>query len=74
MFVLFNKNLNRYFKHPKIGIWWSHDHEEANKLLEVMKQLIVDSGLPELAAGLVVHEIADDIRELNNENQTSTFI
>jgi hypothetical protein len=62
MFVLYNKNLNRYFKHPRIGVWWSHDLEEAEQLLQVAKEVVKDMGLSELADALVVQEVTDEIR------------
>lgn len=61
MFVLFNKTLNRFFKHPKIGIWWSNDREEAEKLLTTLKDYIAEAGMPSLAVDLVVQEIPEEL-------------
>lgn len=64
MFVLYNEKLNRYFKHPRAGgIWWSHDADEAGKMLDNIKQAVVESGYPEITTGMTVLEIPEQIHE-----------
>jgi ABC-type iron transport system FetAB ATPase subunit len=64
MFVLFNEKLNKYFKHPRVGgIWWTHDAAEANKMLENIKQVVVESGYSEITTGMTVLEIPEQINE-----------
>jgi hypothetical protein len=64
MFVLFNEKLNRYFKHPRAGgVWWSHDSAEAEKMLDNIKQAVVESGYPEITTGMRVFEISETIHE-----------
>jgi hypothetical protein len=58
MFVLYNKELNRFLKHPKDGIWASDNKEEAQKLLEVAQQYVRAIGVPELADSLIILEIS----------------
>jgi uncharacterized Fe-S cluster-containing MiaB family protein len=58
MFVLFNENLNRYFKHKRTGVWYSHDRQEAELLLENIKKVVAES-IPELINGLKVVEISE---------------
>lgn len=71
MFVLFNENLNRYFKHPRVGgIWWTHSAEEAENMLANIKQTVVESGYPEITMGMKILEIAEQF----NENQECTSI
>ena len=60
MFVLFNKNLNRYFKHPKAGgIWYTNDLVEANVFIENIKKFSIEVGYPELTDGFVVQEVSE---------------
>lgn len=74
MFVLYNSNLNRYFKHPKIGgVWWTSDHSEAKSFLDNIKQIVVGCGYPELINGFSIQEIPEMIEEIN-EDQTSSII
>jgi hypothetical protein len=74
MFVLYNSNLNRYFKHPKVGgVWWTADQTEAQLFLDKIKQIAVGYGYPELVDGFSIQEIPEMIEEIN-ENQASPGI
>ena len=62
MFVLFNKKLNRYFKHKcSNGIWWTNSNSEANEMLANIKKVVEDSGYPELSDHLVLMKINKSI-------------
>lgn len=62
MFVLHNEKLNRFFKHPRVGgVWWSHDKSEAEKMLDNIKQAVIESGFPEIVSGMKVIEISENI-------------
>jgi hypothetical protein len=64
MFVLFNQNLNRYFKHPRVdGVWWTNNSEEAEKMLDNIKQAVIESGYPEIVSGMKVIEISEQFDE-----------
>jgi hypothetical protein len=64
MYTLYNKELNRFLKHPKDGIWASEDYEEAQTLLESAREYVKSVGVPEIADKLVVVEITiDQIKE-----------
>jgi hypothetical protein len=70
MFVLYNENLNRYFKHPRVGgVWWSHDAAEAEKMLENIKSAVVESGFPEVVNGLRVVEFSETIEEYHEDQK-----
>ncbi len=60
MYTLYNKELNRFLKHPRDGIWASEDLEEAQKLLDSARQYVVAIGVPELADRLTIMEISLD--------------
>lgn len=69
MFVLYNENLNRYFKHPRVGgIWWTSDSQEAESMLDNIKQAVILSGMSQITTGMKVVEIPETIEQFN-ENQ-----
>ena len=65
MFVLHNPVLNRFFKHPKVGVWWTCDRDEAEDMLSHIKECVKATDYPELAENLAVVEI-DDPCEVEN--------
>jgi hypothetical protein len=60
MYTLFNRELQRFLKHPTDGIWASDDYKEAQELLEAAKQYVKAIGVPEIADHLIVMEINAD--------------
>lgn len=60
MYTLFNKELNRFLKHPKDGIWASEILEEAQELLKCARDYVVSLGKPELADKITIMEIKID--------------
>jgi len=60
MFVLYNKELKRFLKHPKDGIWASEDIEEAQNMLQSAQEYVKVIGFPEIADYLTVMEISTD--------------
>ena len=60
MFTLFNKELKRFLKHPKDGLWASENNEEAQELLKFAKEYVVAIGYPEISDQLTIVEISSD--------------
>jgi hypothetical protein len=60
MYTLFNKELNRFLKHPVDGVWATENIEEAQELLEAAKQYVTAVGIPELVDKLTIMEISAD--------------
>lgn len=58
MYVLYNKELNRFLKHPKDGIWASDNFQEAQDLLKSAQEYVKAVGVPELVDKLTVVEIS----------------
>ena len=58
MYTLYNRELNRFLKHPKDGIWASENLEEAQKLLEAAQEYVKSVGVPEIADKLTIMEIS----------------
>lgn len=65
MYTLFNKELNRFLKHPKDGIWATDNLDEAQELLKSAQNYVKAIGIPEIAEKLVVMEISE--KTLENE-------
>lgn len=57
MYTLYNKELNRFLKHPKDGIWASDNLEEAQILLKSAQDYVKAIGIPELADKITIIEI-----------------
>lgn len=57
MYTLYNKELNRFLKHPKDGIWASDNLEEAQILLKSAQDYVKAIGVPELADKITIIEI-----------------
>lgn len=57
MYTLFNKELNRFLKHPKDGVWATESFEDAEKLLESAKEYVRAVGMPEIADYITILEI-----------------
>lgn len=60
-YVLYNKELQRYLKHPKDGVWASQSLEEAQDLLDAAKAYVKAVGVPELADNLTILEVESDL-------------
>lgn len=65
MYTLFNKELQRFLKHPSDGVWASESIEEAQDLLEAAKQYCRAIGVPEIADQLTVVEISESMADQN---------
>lgn len=57
MYTLFNKELNRFLKHPKDGVWATDNFEAAEKLLEAAKEYVRAIGMPEIVDYITIMEI-----------------
>lgn len=57
MYTLFNRELNKFLKHPKDGVWATDSFEDAQKILEAAKQYCAAVGIPEVADQLTIMEI-----------------
>jgi len=57
MYTLYNKEINRFLRHPKDGVWASEDLEDAQVLLESAQEYVKAIGVPELADKLTIMEI-----------------
>lgn len=57
MYTLYNKELNRFLKHPKDGIWASDSLEEAQELLKSAQEYVKAIGVPELVDKLTIIEV-----------------
>lgn len=57
MYTLFNKELNRFLKHPKDGVWATESFEDAEKLLEAAKEYVRAVGMPEIADYITILEV-----------------
>jgi len=53
-YSLYNKRLDRKLKHPKIGIWYSNDFDEAKKMLEACMEYLEASGLSDFKEDFVI--------------------
>jgi hypothetical protein len=60
MYTLYNRELNRFLKHPKDGIWASDNLEEAQMLLQAAQDYVKAIGVPEIASKLTIMEIGMD--------------
>lgn len=60
MYTLFNKELNRFLKHPKDGVWATDNFEEAERLLESAKEYVRAVGMPEMADYITILEISTE--------------
>lgn len=58
MFALYNKELKRFLKHPKDGIWASDNIEEAQILLKSAQDYVKSVGVPEIVDYLTIIEIS----------------
>jgi hypothetical protein len=57
VYTLFNKELNRFLKHPKDGVWATESFEDAEKLLEAAKEYVRAVGMPEIADYITILEV-----------------
>ncbi len=57
MYTLYNRELNRFLKHPKDGIWASENLEEAQELLKAAQDYVKAIGVPEISDKLGIMEI-----------------
>jgi hypothetical protein len=60
MYTLYNKELQRFLKHPKDGIWATNDLQEAEELLIAAKEYVAAVGIPEVAECLTIMEISTE--------------
>ena len=58
MYTLYNRELNRFLKHPKDGVWASEDLQEAEKLLQCAREYVKAIGVPEIADKLTIMEVS----------------
>lgn len=61
MFTLYNRELKRFLKHPKDGIWATESFEDAEKILAAAKEYVVAIGVPEIADHLSIMEVGMDM-------------
>jgi hypothetical protein len=61
MYALYNRELKRFLKHPKDGIWASESFDDAEKVLNSAKQYVAAIGVPEIADHLTIMEVGIDL-------------
>ena len=53
-FTLLNKKLNRKLTHPRIGLWFSNDLEEAKSMLSACREYLDASGFEDMKSDFVI--------------------
>jgi hypothetical protein len=59
-YTLYNKSLERRLIHPKVGLWFSNDLAEAQKMLEACYEYLDATGLSDLKNEFIIVDAESD--------------
>ena len=59
MWTLYNNRLSKPLSHPRIGLWYTDDFNEAEEMLEACKQVVRNDGM-NLEDDFIIKEIDED--------------
>ena len=64
-YVLYNAIMEKYLRHPRIGLWYTDKKEEAEDMLIAAKQCVTAEGLDFLNKGITILEMSEEsIKEI----------
>lgn len=64
-YTLYNKQNDRRLIHPKVGLWFTYDYEEAKDMLKACQEYLKADGLQDFNDDFVIIDIESNEEQLH---------
>jgi hypothetical protein len=58
IYALYNGRFRRHLTHPRVGLWYTHDPDEAADMLEAARRYVRSFGVPGYEDDIVLVDIS----------------